>query len=83
LGSPQVRHHGCSACVADDPRQWTVCARPDLILLDHNMPDIDGRQTLAAIKTDEFVQAIPVVVLTTWGAAPDTSRCSSTTHLRR
>jgi CheY-like chemotaxis protein len=45
--------------------------RPDLILLDLNMPRMDGRETLAAIKNDERLKAIPVVILTTSGAAPD------------
>jgi CheY-like chemotaxis protein len=45
--------------------------RPDLILLDLNMPRMDGRETLAAIKTDDTLKAIPVVILTTSGAAPD------------
>src|SRR3954465_14569759 len=45
--------------------------RPDLILLDLNMPRMDGRETLAAIKGDEALKAIPVVILTTSGAAPD------------
>ncbi|UQU63724.1 response regulator [Couchioplanes caeruleus] len=45
--------------------------RPDLILLDLNMPRMDGRETLAAIKTDDRLKAIPVVILTTSGAPPD------------
>jgi CheY-like chemotaxis protein len=45
--------------------------RPDLILLDLNMPRMDGRETLAAIKTDDRFKAIPVVILTTSGATPD------------
>jgi CheY-like chemotaxis protein len=45
--------------------------RPDLILLDLNMPRMDGRETLAAIKNDDRLKAIPVVILTTSGAAPD------------
>jgi CheY-like chemotaxis protein len=45
--------------------------RPDLILLDLNMPRMDGRETLAAIKTDDSLKAIPVVILTTSGATPD------------
>ncbi len=45
--------------------------RPDLILLDLNMPRMDGRETLAAIKSDDQLKAIPVVILTTSGAAPD------------
>ena len=45
--------------------------RPDLILLDLNMPRMDGRETLAAIKSDDKLKAIPVVILTTSGATPD------------
>jgi CheY-like chemotaxis protein len=45
--------------------------RPDLILLDLNMPRMDGRQTLAEVKADPALKAIPVVVLTTSGAVPD------------
>lgn len=45
--------------------------RPDIILLDLNMPRMDGRETLAAIKSDDQLRAIPVVILTTSSAAPD------------
>jgi CheY-like chemotaxis protein len=50
---------------------YTEATRPDLILLDLNMPRMDGRETLAAIKSDDKLKAIPVVILTTSGAAPD------------
>jgi two-component system, chemotaxis family, response regulator Rcp1 len=39
--------------------------RPDLILLDLNLPRKDGREVLAEIKADECLKTIPVVVLTT------------------
>jgi CheY-like chemotaxis protein len=39
--------------------------RPDLILLDFNLPRKDGREVLAEIKHDDALRAIPVVVLTT------------------
>jgi chemotaxis family two-component system response regulator Rcp1 len=39
--------------------------RPDLTLLDLNMPRMDGRQTLALIKNDDSLKRIPVVILTT------------------
>jgi len=39
--------------------------RPDLILLDLNLPAMDGREVLAAIKADPKLSVIPVVVLTT------------------
>ncbi|GAA2630351.1 response regulator [Paractinoplanes durhamensis] len=51
--------------------RFAEAPRPDLILLDLNMPRMDGRETLAAIKTDDKLKAIPVVILTTSGAAPD------------
>jgi CheY-like chemotaxis protein len=38
---------------------------PDLILLDLNLPGIDGWQVLSTIKSDAFLRTIPVVVLTT------------------
>jgi CheY-like chemotaxis protein len=50
---------------------FAEASRPDLILLDLNMPRMDGRETLAAIKNDDGLKAIPVVILTTSGAAPD------------
>ena len=45
--------------------------RPDLILLDLNLPRKDGRQTLAEIKADENLRRIPVVILTTSKAEED------------
>lgn len=45
--------------------------RPDLILLDLNLPRMDGREVLAAIKEDPGLRQIPVVVLTTSQAEQD------------
>jgi len=45
--------------------------RPDLILLDLNMPRKDGRETLAEIKNDPDLRSIPIVVLTTSDADQD------------
>jgi two-component system, chemotaxis family, response regulator Rcp1 len=39
--------------------------RPDLILLDLNMPKMDGREVLARVKADSHLRAIPLIVLTT------------------
>jgi CheY-like chemotaxis protein len=45
--------------------------RPDLILLDLNLPRMDGRQVLSEIKADPLLKTIPVVVLTTSRAEQD------------
>jgi len=45
--------------------------RPDLILLDLNLPRMDGREVLAEIKSDPDLKTIPVVVLTTSRAEQD------------
>jgi CheY-like chemotaxis protein len=44
---------------------------PDLILLDLNLPRMDGRQVLAQIKDDEELKRIPTVILTTSEAEAD------------
>jgi two-component system, chemotaxis family, response regulator Rcp1 len=48
--------------------------RPDLILLDLNLPRKDGREVLAEIKADPLLKTIPVVVLTTSRAEQDVLR---------
>jgi chemotaxis family two-component system response regulator Rcp1 len=45
--------------------------RPDLILLDLNLPRKDGREVLAEIKADDRLKRIPVVILTTSQAEED------------
>jgi len=45
--------------------------RPDLILLDLNLPKIDGRELLSEIKCSEDLKSIPVVILTTSTAEED------------
>jgi CheY-like chemotaxis protein len=48
--------------------------RPDFILLDLNMPKMDGREVLAAIKADQGLKSIPTVILTTSEAESDIVR---------
>jgi two-component system, chemotaxis family, response regulator Rcp1 len=45
--------------------------RPDIILLDLNLPKMDGREVLAHIKEDESLRTIPIVILTTSVAEVD------------
>jgi chemotaxis family two-component system response regulator Rcp1 len=49
--------------------------RPELILLDLNMPKMDGRAVLAIVKNDESLKLIPTVILTTSEAELDISKC--------
>ncbi len=51
--------------------KYVKATRPDLILLDLNLPKKDGREVLAEIKADEQLRRIPVVVLTTSSAEQD------------
>ena len=50
---------------------YAQAARPDLILLDLNLPKKDGREVLAEIKVDDALKSIPVVILTTSKAEQD------------
>jgi two-component system response regulator len=45
--------------------------RPDIILLDLNLPKMDGREVLALIKADDSLKIIPTVILTTSDAEAD------------
>lgn len=49
--------------------------RPDLILLDLNMPRLSGKELLARLKADENFRTIPVVAFTTSGRDEDITQC--------
>jgi chemotaxis family two-component system response regulator Rcp1 len=54
--------------------EYANAARPDLILLDLNLPKKDGREVLREIKEDQDLGRIPVVILTTSQAEEDILR---------
>jgi CheY-like chemotaxis protein len=54
--------------------QYASSPRPDLVLLDLNLPRMDGRQVLKEVKGDPKLRAIPIVVLTTSEADEDILR---------
>jgi len=51
--------------------EYTGAPTPDLVLLDLNLPRLDGREVLAAVKSDPVLRQIPIVVLTTSEAEQD------------
>ena len=55
-------------------RQYADAPRPDLILLDLNLPKKDGREVLKEIKENPTLAIIPVVILTTSASEADISR---------
>jgi CheY-like chemotaxis protein len=57
--------------------QYADAPIPDLVLLDLNLPRMDGREVLAALKEDPELRRIPVVVLTTSEAEEDVLRSYS------
>ncbi len=71
LRDPKVKYHVQIAEDGEDALKLLrregphgAAPRPDLILLDLNLPKMDGREVLAAIKADANLMAIPVIVLT-------------------
>src|SRR5438874_10928235 len=72
LSEAEVPHHLSTVCDGLDAMdflhqrgKYSDAPRPGLVLLDLNMPRMDGREVLQAMKTDENLKRIPVVVLTT------------------
>ena len=57
--------------------QYVDAPTPDMVLLDLNLPRMDGREVLAAMKSDDQLRRIPVVVLTTSEAEEDVLRSYS------
>jgi CheY-like chemotaxis protein len=54
--------------------EFASAPTPDLVLLDLNLPRVDGREVLASVKSDKELRRIPIVVLTTSEAEEDVLR---------
>ena len=68
----QVASDGCEALkVLRRLPPHDDAPRPDIILLDLNMPRMDGRQLLSELKRDERLKIIPAIILTTSAAEED------------
>lgn len=55
--------------------KYADAPRPELILLDLNLPKMGGREVLAQIKADESLKTIPTIILTTSTAPEDIQEC--------
>lgn len=79
LGLPHRCQYASNGSMAlDYLRQkppFTDVARPNLILLDLNMPGMDGCEVLRAIKTDPQLRTIPVIMLSSSQASQDVQAC--------
>jgi CheY-like chemotaxis protein len=72
--SRRLARRGFEVCVAGDGEQAVALAqsaRPDLILMDMNLPILDGWQAAAKIKAAPRTQAIPIIALTAHAMAGD------------
>jgi CheY-like chemotaxis protein len=73
LGDESTVH---AASDGDEAMEWLRAADPlpDLVLLDINMPGLSGFDVLEAVKADERLKAVPVVMLTSSDASADVAR---------
>lgn len=75
--SIEIVHDGVEAMEFLEKNKNNPKKFPDLILLDLNMPRMNGHEVIAALKKDECLAKIPIVVLTTSDAESDISKTYS------
>lgn len=71
----EITHVGDGEAALAELRAGSPDALPDLVLLDLNLPRLDGREVLEIVKQDKILRRVPVVVLTTSDAEQDILRC--------
>ncbi len=62
------------AATAADGVQLAIAQRPDLILMDIDLPDIDGYEATRRLKADPALRSIPVVAVTSYALSGDEAR---------
>jgi CheY-like chemotaxis protein len=75
---PYLEAQGCRVIVVRDGAatvQHARQARPDLILMDIQMPGIDGLETTRRLKADEALRQTPIIALTALAMPGDRERC--------
>ncbi len=76
--SRRLMRKGYEAIVAVDGRQGVELAQsevPDLILMDMNLPEIDGWEATRIIKSMDATQSIPIIALTAHAMSGDRDKC--------
>lgn len=75
--SLQIEFVETGRCVLEYLHKSDGVDRPSLIVLDLNMPELDGRQTLKALKSNPVYKDIPVVIVTTSSSNIDKDVCKN------
>lgn len=70
-----IHHVGDGAKALEYLREMKDKTLPDLILLDLNLPKIDGREVLKQVKSNDKIKHVPLLILTTSQASTDIQQC--------
>ena len=74
LARDMLHHHGFETVAAMDggtALELALAARPDVVLLDIDLPDIDGREVLRRLRADPATAGLPVVAVTAYAMEGD------------